>query len=178
MTRKVILYIAISIDGMIADVDGNIDWLTSGLEFTEEDSSYDDFYTNIDTVVLGKKTYDQVTEVLSPGVYPYEDVKSYVFTNKNLVSTKDNISFVNGNIAEFIEQTKNTKGKDIWIVGGASLVKPLVEHNLIDEYQITIIPKILGKGIRLFNEMDEVLQVEFKDTRIVNGMLSYKAVKL
>lgn len=174
MKRKLILYIATSLDGMIADSEGNIDWLTDTLTITEADDSYDTFYKSVDTAIMGSTTFKQVTEVLSPEHYPYESVRSYIFTSQPAIDS-DSIKFVNGDIVAFIETLKKQDGKDIWLVGGASLVTPLVNANLIDTYMITLIPTILGKGIPLFNNIKRRQNVEIQESRLINGMLAYTA---
>lgn len=81
MKRKVSLFIAMSLDGYIAKADGSVAWLETDRPQTEVDDSYETFYAQVDTVLLGRKTYEQVITELSPEVYPYEDVESYIFTS-------------------------------------------------------------------------------------------------
>lgn len=168
--RKVILYIATSVDGYIAKEDGGIDWLED-VETTEEDHSYEQFYAGVDTVIMGRTTYDQVTTELSPEVYPYEDVTSYIMTSREADARK-NCHFVAGSVIELVKKLKEEEGENIWIVGGNGVIQPLVEANLIDEYQITLIPIILGKGIPLFNEMEESLKLKAISSHCKNGMVT------
>ena len=93
--RKFILFIASSLDGYIARENGDIDWLPENTA-----SGYDEFYKTIDTVVLGKKTYDQV---LTFGAYPYQDKKSFVFTRNNNQTKDENIEFVS-DVDKFVLQ--------------------------------------------------------------------------
>lgn len=176
MSRKVILYIATSLDGFIADENGNIDWLNS-VDIVEEDNSYDSFIKTIDTVILGRKTYDQVTKELAKDSYPYENQISYVMTSKTEKNI-DNIIFTNENIIELVNKLKSEKGKDIWIIGGANTIEALVIENLIDEYQICMLPIILGKGIRLFKELEKPLQLKTESVNMVNGMIYSKYTSL
>lgn len=81
MKRKVSLFIAMSLDDYIAKADGSVTWLETDRPQTEVDDSYETFYAQVDTVLLGRKTYEQVITELSPEVYPYEDVESYIFTS-------------------------------------------------------------------------------------------------
>lgn len=156
--RKVILYIAMSLDGYIAREDGSIDWLDA-LEMTEEDTTYEDFYQMIDTVVLGRKTFDQIQNELSPEVYPYEGVRSFVMTSK-VQENSGNIYFVDKDIRTLIKKIKHEPGKNIWIVGGNSIIQPLVKENLIDEYIIAVVPTILGSGIPLFGDIDKEIPLK------------------
>lgn len=144
MSRKTILYIAMSLDGFIADIYGKVDWI----EQQPEEINYNSkFLDEIDTIIMGESTYQQITKDLSPDKWPYEGKKTYVFSDKVAMSDK-NVEFKCGNLLEFIERIKQENGKDIWILGGASIVNQIFRQ--IDEYKITIIPVLLGSGIRLF----------------------------
>lgn len=148
--RDVVLYIAMSIDGYIARSDGSVDWLNEQGE-SSDSKSFEEFYKNIDTVTMGRTTYDQIIEELSPDKWPYPDVKSYVVTTRDYKVDK-NVEFISDNIIDFIKGLKEGVGKDIWLLGGSNLVNQLIEADLIDKYIITIVPLILGEGIPLFKE--------------------------
>lgn len=143
--RKVILYIASSLDGYIARKNGDVDWL-SIVEAESEDYGYKAFYQTIDTVLLGRKTYEQV---LTFGDFPYRQKACYVFSSTSQSNT-DDVQFINSDIVSFVNDLKKREGKDIWLVGGSELTKTFMTHDLIDEYIISIIPMILGEGIPLF----------------------------
>lgn len=168
MSRKVILFIATSIDGYIADKQGGVDWLpTDTTSNSEEDNTYETFYQAVDTVIMGRTTYDQVVNELSPEHYPYEGKASYVLTSRP-GDGKEDIHFTSEPVVALVERLKNEQGGNIWIVGGSSVVKPLVEKNLIDEYQIAIAPIILGKGIPLFQTMNQSVALKLKKTQAIN----------
>lgn len=176
--RKVVLYIAKSLDGYIADSNGGVDWLTGQDEENTDPGSYPEFIKTVDTVILGYKTYHQVTTELSPDSWVYSGMKSYVVTSKKIEST-DEIIFTNENLVDLIYSLKSQEGKDIWICGGASIANQLLELNLIDEFYISIIPTILGNGIRLFEEHNKEIKLELINTRNYNGIvdLQYKCRK-
>lgn len=174
MSRKVILYIATSLDGYIADINGNINWLKgdgsdSNNNYVSED--YNSFISNIDTVLLGFSTYEQIITDLSPNYWVYCNCKSYVFTSKNLVSELHNIEFTNKSPESIVKYLKSIDGKDIFVCGGAKLSNSLISENLIDEYHITIIPTILGDGIRLFSNDNPQLKLKLLSTKSFNGMV-------
>lgn len=147
--RKVILYIAASLDGYIARPDGDIDWL-SMVETPGEDYGYTAFHETIDTVVMGRKTYDKV---LSFGIpYPHSDKQSYIITRTLTESPQPSVHFYGGNLAELITQLKQEEGQNIFIDGGAQLVHALLQEKLIDELVVSTIPILLGDGIRLFRD--------------------------
>jgi dihydrofolate reductase len=142
MDKKIILYIAMSLDGFIAKEDGNIDWLTK-YENSGEDYGYKDLYDRIGTVLVGGTTYRQIED-------GYKGKEVYVFSRKEPKQKADNIHFVDGDVKEIIENLELGNNRNIWLVGGVDLVNQFLFADLINEYIITIIPKLLGKGIPLF----------------------------
>ncbi|MFE1744763.1 dihydrofolate reductase family protein [Coleofasciculus sp. H7-2] len=141
--RKIILFIASSLDGYIARQSGDIDWL-----FTDQDYGYSEFFASVDTVLMGRKTYEQV---LTFGEYPYKGVKSYVFTRNPLFPADSNAEVITEDIKKFVEQLRQVDGKNIWLVGGSQLTHALMSQNLVDELILSIHPTILGEGIPLFD---------------------------
>ena len=153
--RKIILFIASSLDGYIARENGDIDWLPENTA-----SGYDEFYKTIDTVVMGKKTYDQV---LTFGAYPYKDKKSYVFTRNNDQTKDKNTKFV-FDVNRFVKDVLSNSGKNIWLVGGAEIISSFVNNGFVDEIVLSIIPVVLGKGIPLFKNIQKETKLELIKT--------------
>ena len=146
--RKIILYIACSLDGKIAKKDGSVGWLESIPTPEEGDYGYANFYNSIDTTIQGYKTYDQI---MKWGIdFPYADKKNYVVTRKQGLKSTEYVDFISSNHMDFIKQLKQEKGKDIWLVGGAQLNTILLEAKLIDEIQLFIMPILLTEGIDMF----------------------------
>ncbi|MGL4903495.1 MAG: dihydrofolate reductase family protein [Cetobacterium sp.] len=167
--RKIILYIAMSLDGYIANKDGKVDWLEGDGSDKNNVGTYFSFIENIDTVILGYKTYHQIITELSPQEWPYKGMKSYVFKNKIEPSNNEDIEFINEDIISFVQNLKNKNGKDIWICGGANLLNQFIDSNLIDFYQIAIIPTILGDGIPLFQKLGEEKKLTLISSISYNG---------
>lgn len=166
--RKVVLYIAMSLDGYIADSYGKVDWI-SGHGHEENIDTYSVFIKDVDTVIMGWNTYHQVTTELSPNNWVYKELKTYVITHKQLPPT-DNIIFTQDNPSHMINKLKKQSGKSIWICGGASIIHPLIKDGLIDEYYISIIPTILGSGIRLFMEIPNEIKLKLVHSQVYNGI--------
>jgi dihydrofolate reductase len=144
--RKVILYIAASLDGYIAKEDSDISFLST-VESPGEDYGYYDFIRTVDTVVIGRKTYDKV---LSFGIpFPHRDKKCYV-VSRTLTGKNEDAEFYNGDIPALISELKQKEGGNIFIDGGAEIVFELMKNDLIDRYIISIIPYLLGGGVALF----------------------------
>ncbi|MBH8553980.1 dihydrofolate reductase [Nostocaceae cyanobacterium CENA357] len=139
--RKITLFIASSLDGYIARQSGEVDWL-----FTDQDYGYTEFFAQIDTVVMGSKTYQQL---LGFGEYPYKGKKGFVFSKTIENETDENVTFVRSNWQEFINTLRQASGPDIWLVGGAQIIYYFLQHGFIDELILSIHPIILGDGIPL-----------------------------
>ncbi|MEH2242989.1 dihydrofolate reductase family protein [Nostoc sp.] len=144
--RKVTLYIAASLDGYIAHSDRKIDWL-SILNIEGEDYGYTAFYESIDAMVLGSNTYEVG---LSFDEWPYPEKKSFVFTQRQLKSDRENVVFVSDTVKQALANIEAQGFENIWLVGGGALINSFLQHSLIDEYIISTIPIILGSGIHLF----------------------------
>ena len=143
--RKLKLYIAASMDGYIAGPNGEIDWLEEA--GSNLDYGYHDFYSSIDTTVMGNSTY-QLTLTVSE--FPYADKANYVFTRSAPPPDTANVQFVSGDIVSFVESLKSQPGKDIWLVGGGQINTVMLNAGLIDEIILTVFPLVLGDGILLF----------------------------
>lgn len=167
--KKVILFIAISLDGYIADGNGQVDWLNGQDSTAVPDNSYDEFIKTVDTIVLGWNTYYQIMTELSPNQWVYNGMSSYVVTHKKLRSTSE-IQFVNENPCELVTRLKQQRGKNIWICGGANLAQQLIRENLIDQFYISVIPILLGKGVPLFGQMEQALPLKLIKTQTSNGI--------
>lgn len=168
--RKTVLFIAMSLDGYIADTDGSVDWLAGQDNDAESDDSYTNFIKGVDTVIMGWKTYHQVTTELSPGQWVYDNLQSYVITHRECAPTS-NITFISENPCTLINELKQKNGKDIWICGGADIVRQLMLANLIDKYHISIIPTILGSGIRLFDTLAQKIDLRLITSKNSNGIV-------
>ena len=170
MSRKIILFIASSLDGYIARENGDIDWLP---ETTV--SGYKEFYKSIDTVIIGKKTYDQI---LTFGVYPYKDKKSYVFTRNNNHDKDENTEFVH-DVNKLVKDITSNPGTNIWLVGGAEIISTFVNCGMVDEIILSIVPVVLGKGISLFKNIQKEIKLELIKTINYDPLveLHYKVLK-
>ncbi|HEY6902518.1 MAG TPA: dihydrofolate reductase family protein [Puia sp.] len=146
--RKVILYIASSLDGYIARPNDDLSFL-SIVQKEGEDYGYAEFMKTIDTVILGRKTYDWVTKEV--GFFPHADKPTYVLTRTPRPAIGQTI-FYTGGLSELIKKLKSESGKNIFCDGGAEVVNELLKQDLIDELVISLIPILLGEGTRLFKD--------------------------
>ena len=167
--KKVILYIAMSLDGYIADSTGGVAWLNGDGSEPENFGSYPEFEKTIDTVILGYKTYHQIVTELSPDVWAYKGKQSFVITHNNTPSTPE-ITFTDKSLEDLITELKVHDGKNIWICGGATIANQLINLDLIDTFTVSIIPTILGDGTPLFNKHNIEHKLKFISTRSYNGI--------
>ncbi len=129
--RPLVCFIATSLDGYIAGPGGEIDWL-----FTDQDYGYTSFYANVDTVVMGRETYDLC---LTFGEYPYPGIPNYVWSRTRR-GTDEHATFVSGDIAELLKGLKQKEGQTIWLVGESPLVGEAIKHDLLDELIVSVHP--------------------------------------
>ncbi|MGA7934907.1 MAG: dihydrofolate reductase family protein [Kovacikia sp.] len=142
--RSIFLFIASSLDGYIARPSGEVDWL-----FTDQDYGYSDFLAEVDTVLMGRKTYEQV---LTFGEFPYQEKQCYVFSKNADFDASPYAKTVRSDVKDFVKDLRQSEGKNIWLVGGADLIRPFLVHQLLDELILFIHPILLGSGIPLFRE--------------------------
>ena len=168
--RKIILFIASSLDGYITRENGNIDWLPKNTS-----SGYDNFIKSVDTVIMGKKTYDQI---LTFEDYPYKDKKSFIFTRSNDYSKNENIKFVH-DVDELVKLILPNSGTKIWLIGGSEIISTFVNLDFVDEIILSIIPIVLGKGIPLFQNIKKEVKLELIKTTNYDALveLHYKFLK-
>jgi dihydrofolate reductase len=146
--RPVILYIAMSLDGYIAKDENNIDFL-SLVDRPGEDYGYFAFETEVDTLIWGRKTYDKL---LSFGIpFPHKD-KRCIVLSRTRTGKDDNVEYFNGSLRDLITDLRQQPGKGIYCDGGAEIVDALLKEQLIDKMIISIIPHLVGNGVRLFKD--------------------------
>jgi len=154
--RKLILYISMSLDGFIADSSGDLEFL-SLVEQEGEDYGYFKFVESVDTVIIGRKTYDKVRSMGFE--YPHSDKDVYIIT-RTAKPAEGKFQYFTGNLVELVSRLKSQSGKHIYCDGGAQIVNLLKTSDLIDEYIISVIPVILGQGIRLFDSKSSLQKLK------------------
>ena len=146
MPPSVSLYISTTLDGFIARADGAIDWLTH-IDDNDTDYGYAAYYNSIDGLLMGSTTFEMIRSL---GPWPYPTKPSFVFTRRNLQTDAGNIYFVSGDPAQVVSSQELASFRRLWLVGGSAMIASCVKKGLIDEYILTVLPVILGHGLRLF----------------------------
>ncbi|MCL1672931.1 MULTISPECIES: dihydrofolate reductase family protein [Bacteroidota] len=148
--RKISLFIAMSLDGYIAKPNDDLSFLKL-VEKEGEDYGYAEFTSKIDTIIIGRKTYDYVLNEIGASHYDNGQRDIYVITRTERPQV-GRTTFYTGNITELIKQLKSENGKNIYCDGGAEVINELLKNNLLDEFIISVIPVFLGNGTRLFKD--------------------------
>ena len=172
--RKVTFGGANSLDNYFARKDDSVDWLKWS---NEAAAVMKDFWKTIDTVVMGRRTYEVALRMGAGSGNPYPGVKSYVFSRRMKAKPRSGVEIISEDAAEFVRKLKNEDGKDICVMGGGLFAKSLFEADLIDEIGFNIHPVLLGSGLPLFHEMSRQINLELIDCKpFKNGtiLVSYR----
>jgi dihydrofolate reductase len=161
MSRKTVLYIAASLDGYIAAPGDDLSFL-SPVQREGEDYGYGAFVETVDTVVMGRKTYDWVMGQVPE--FPHADKTAYIITRRPRPPI-GNTYFYNGSLKDLFHRLKSEPGKNIFIDGGAEIVNELLRDRLIDEIILSVIPVLLGAGTRLFQDGRPGQKLEFIEAK-------------
>lgn len=167
--KKIILYIAASLDGYIAEPDGSLEWLITFPNPEKTDYGHNDFLLGIDTVIMGGRTYRELLDM--DVIWPYKGQQTFVVSRHDW-GAKQGICFITENITDTISGLCKQVGKDIGVVGGGELASMLLVADLINEIQILHIPTILGKGVPLFPGQSQASKWELTGNKAYeNGVL-------
>lgn len=143
--RRFRAYLAVSLDGYIADADGSIDWLTP---FADSDSGYRAFFDAVDTVVMGRTTFSRVA---NRKPWPYTDKRTVVLSREEVTAPhKAQVERFTGDVAELADGLAAEKGKHIWVVGGADVVEQFLDSGRLHQLELFVVPLLLGSGTPLF----------------------------
>ena len=176
--RKVTFGGANSLDNFFARPDGAVDWLMWSDEAAE---IMKDFWSKIDTIVMGRKTWD-VGRAMAPKAKsssnPYGDMSTYVFSRTLKAGEQDGATIVNSDPGEFVRELKQGEGKEICIMGGGDLARDLFEAGVIDEIGFNIHPVLLGSGVPLFHPMKHQIDLELIECRPFKNGCVYVAYRV
>jgi dihydrofolate reductase len=175
-----IVYIACSMDGFIAKIDGNIDWLLTIPNENNSDYGFGKFMERIDGIIMGRKTFEKILEI-QPNEWRYNKT---VFVLSNTLKEipeklKRKAEIINGDLINILENLKNKNINNIYIDGGKT-IQSFLKKDLIDEMIITTIPIILGNGIPLFGIINKEIKFFIEKTEYIDKNIAinyYKKTK-
>ncbi|WP_160148458.1 dihydrofolate reductase family protein [[Leptolyngbya] sp. PCC 7376] len=173
---KVVYYVATSLDGCIADVNESVAWLEK-LHINQEASDYDSFFSTVDALLMGRKTYDFVYNY---GSWPYGNKPTWVCTRRE-VPQMDGCNLQNEREPiTAIQKAKNLGMKKTWVVGGGNLVSTLLKAELLTHLSISVMPIILGDGIKLVDSLPSHLYLWQENSTSISGFtqIEYRIKKL
>jgi len=147
---RLVLYIAASLDGFIADKEGRVGWLE---QFDSPEYGYEDFVAGVDTLIMGRVTYEQT---LTFGPWPYTGKRVIVMTRRALQGAPPGVEAWQGD--DVVPLLSGITG-DAWLVGGAESARVFLERGLVDTLRLFVIPTLLGDGIRLFQNVRATLRL-------------------
>ena len=147
--RKVILGVAVTLDGYIEGPNGEYDWC-----MTDQDYGMTAFYGRVDSMLIGRKSYELMTSLGDAAMPGFPKLKEYVFS-RTLTEVKPDAVLINENASAAVQRIKNEPGKDIWLFGGSSLFTSLFNEGLVDEIWLSVHPILLGGGKLLFNDIQK-----------------------
>ena len=167
--RKIILGLAVSLDGRIEGPNGEYDWC-----FTDQDYGLSDFFKTIDTIFLGRKSYELTLSLGESAEAGFPKMKEYIFST-TLDTVKEGASLIKDDIKNQVERIKHEEGKNIWLYGGSGLTSSLMNLGLVDELWLSVHPIILGAGKPLFQDLDQRTRLTLADTKTYStGLVSLK----
>jgi len=170
--RKVVLELAVSLDGYIEGPNGEYDWC-----FTDQDYGMTAFMHRIDSIFIGRKSFELAQSM--GGESPLEGVKTFVFSNTlKSVEAKDTV-LVSGEWVAEVEKIKQAPGKDIWLFGGAVLTTSFLNEDLVDELRLSVHPILLGSGKLLFQQLGERKKLKLMEAKTYDsGLVSLKYTRI
>ena len=171
---RVTIHMVSSLDGYIAKNDNSISWFETAHHYEKgvDAENPEKFLDSIDCYVMGSKTYELALELSKDYGWPYGNKKTFVLTHRNLSSDKPNIEFIRGDLATLVNEKLKPAFRNIWVVGGACLVKTFIREHLADEIRISILPIILGDGLPFFDQIGLEQPLRLEDVKTYkNGMV-------
>src|SRR5262245_65126225 len=174
--RKIIVHIATSADGYIGRHDGDNEWITNR-PAPKGFYGMGKFMQSIDATILGRKTFDVSLQMGAP----FNSKRpTYVFSRQPRASVPKGVEFVSGDIGAFAKRLKQTKGKDIWMMGGGDIIASFLDEGAIDEFVVSVVPVFIGDGIPLIARRHRHVPLQLKSVeRFEDGLvqLSYRLPK-
>ncbi len=174
---RVTIHMVASLDGFIARKDGSVDWLETSDEFADgasmEAGDVEAFLKTIDCYVMGSKTYETARRFEAQGLgWSYGGKPTFVLTTRALPRTRDTIEFHSGDLAQFVNGRLRPAFRSIWFVGGGAVASECLRLGLADEVRYSIVPVLIGDGIRFFERLDQDFSLHLAEAKAYkNGMV-------
>lgn len=158
---QTILYIATSLDGFVAGKNDDVSWL---MRYNDVDYGFGEFFSHVGAIIQGRRTYDVEVQ---DGWENAHSVPTFVLTHRSpkRKPRRSDVVFTREDIAEVLKTAKRQTEKDIWIEGGASVAQQFLKRGLLDQIVLSVAPTLVGAGIRLFDELDQPIDLMLVNTK-------------
>jgi dihydrofolate reductase len=173
-TFKVTIHMVSSLDGYIAKADNSVSWFETSDSYEKGVAEQDvvEFLKTIDCYVMGSRTYEHALELSKSYGWAYGDVPTIVVTHRNLPVDRQNVEIYSGDLNKLVNERLKPNYKNVWLVGGAMIVKDFIRLKLAHEIKLSILPIILGEGTPFFNHIGQEQALHLKDvTAYKSGMV-------
>lgn len=177
---RVTIHMAVSLDGYIARRDGSVDWLETADEFedgeTLDPEFVEAFLKSIDCYVMGSRTYETALHFEASGFgWAYGDKPTFVLSSRKLPRTRDNVEFYSGDLAQLVNDRLRPGFRNIWFAGGGVVSAECLRLGLADEVSYSIMPILIGDGIRFFDRLDKDIALHLlQATAYKSGMVELR----
>ena len=167
----VTIHMAASLDGFIARKDGRVDWLEISDEFAGGDTMdpgfVEAFLKTIDCYVMGSRTYETALSFEAKGLgWSYGDKPTFVLTSRELPRIRDTVEFYSGDLTQFVNGRLRSTFRNIWFVGGGVVSGECLRLGLADEVRYSILPILIGDGIRFFENLDRDIALHLAEVKV------------
>src|SRR5947199_10480276 len=167
---RITIHMVASLDGFIARKDGSVDWLETSDEFAGGDTLdpkfVETFLKMIDCYVMGSRTYETALNFEAKGFgWAYGDKPTFVLTSRELPRTRNTVEFYSGDLAQFVNEHLRPRFRSIWFVGGGAVSGECLRLGLADEVRYSILPILVGDGIRFFEELDKDIALHLVEVK-------------
>lgn len=163
-----------SLDGIIAKKDNSVSWFetTDYYEKGIAEPNSEEFLKTIDCYVMGARTYEHALELSRSYGWAYGDTPTIVVTHRDLPVERKNVEIYSGDLNKLVNERLKPNYKNVWLVGGAMLVKDFIRLKLADEIRLSVLPILLGDGIPFFDHIEQEQALHLKDvTAYKSGMV-------
>lgn len=173
---KITIHMVSSLDGMIAKKDNSVSWFETTDNYekgtTISDQQAAEFLKSVDCYIMGARTYEHALELSKAYGWPYGDIPTIVLSHRNLLINRLNIQIYSGDLHQLVNERLKPNYSNVWVVGGAMLVKDFLRNNLADEIRMPVLPIILGDGTPFFDQIGSEHLLHLKEvTAYKNGMV-------
>jgi dihydrofolate reductase len=171
---KITIHMVSSLDGIIAKKDNSISWFETSCYYEKgaAEPNAEEFLKTIDCYVMGARTYEHALELSKSYGWAYGDTPVIVVTHRNLPVERKNIEFYSGDLNKLADERLKPNYRNVWLAGGAMLVKDFIRLRLADEIRLSVLPVILGDGILFFDHIGQEVLLHLKDvTAYKTGMV-------